>query len=81
MNEPRPMTKEEADAAVANTLASIRRYGIYHKVCSNCGRTVGGRLAEYGEPTPEDLARAICPFCHDKGVSHTVAAVFEAFDD
>lgn len=46
-----------------NTEQSIESYGVYHKICNGCGKVVGGRLVEFGEPTPEELERCLCPYC------------------
>lgn len=63
----KPMTPDEAAAAMANTQASLDAHGLWEKVCTTCDRVVGGRLAEYGAPTAEGLSRSICPDCYHAG--------------
>lgn len=66
----RPLTKEEADQAVAAMQDSAQKHGLWNKVCVHCEHVVGGRLAEYGKPTPSDLRYVICPNCY-----HTFATL------
>ena len=64
--DARPMTKEEANQAVTAMQGSADKHGWWAKVCIHCEHSVGGRLAEYGKPTPNDLKYAICPNCYDR---------------
>ena len=76
MKTPGPMTHEQAQAAVARADASIRAHGLWNKVCGACGAVVGGRLAEYGEPTEEDLSHCACPSCGANGGEVKLRAEF-----
>lgn len=58
-----PMTESEANEVWERTQESIDEHGLWEFVCQ-CGRVVGGMLAEFGEPTWEhDLQYLACPSC------------------
>lgn len=67
-----PMSEQQANEMLANTEASIVDYGLWEKVCTNCGEVVGGRLAEYGQPSEQSLSYCICPHCHCAGKEHKI---------
>lgn len=58
-----PMTPEQVAETMARTAASIEQHGMWDKICNRCNRSVGGRLAEYGKPSEQDLSYCACPFC------------------
>lgn len=60
---PRPLTEEEADEVLRNTLREIDTGGLWDKLCAACGEYIGGKLARYGKPTPTDLQYCMCPRC------------------
>ena len=68
-DEPRPLTKEESDEVIANTLKEIEQGGMWVKDCGaeGCTGHIGGRLASYGKPTEEDLKYCACPVCGTVG--------------
>lgn len=65
--EARPVTPEEAKEAVRKMHESMDKHGVWNKLCVDCGLSIGGRLAEYGEPDAKDLALCYCPRCHKSG--------------
>jgi hypothetical protein len=63
MDNPAPMTPEQATAAVEAMQASLESHGAWNKVCVHCGRSCGGRLAAYGKPDADDMRGVCCPVC------------------
>lgn len=59
----KPFTDEEIEFAMNKMKESAKKYGIWNKICNECNSIVGGRLAEYGEPTDSDLQYICCPNC------------------
>lgn len=60
---PRPLTEDEVNLLMANTVNEIQRTGLWGKLCAHCGTGIGGRLAKYGKPTPAELQYCACPMC------------------
>src|SRR4051812_6319002 len=58
-----PLNKKEVSKVMKNTAQAIDKGGLWLKVCGTCKQSAGGRLAEYGKPTPEELEGVCCPNC------------------